>query len=441
MIKITTYYNRNQRIEEREELKIDVDNGIENSVINVYPEVTYQTLYGFGGAVTEAAAYVYSKMTEGNKKEFIEAYYGENGLGYTFGRCSVDSCDFGLGNYCSRENVNAPLDLSRDEQYVIPLLSDIYKKKEISLFMSPWSPPAFMKTTGERNRGGSLKVEYYADYAKHIREYLQTYQAKGFDIFAINTQNEPKAVQAWDSCVYTIEEERKFMEEYLYPELVQNGMGEIKRLVWDHNRERVYERYRDIYEGLTDKAAVDGVAYHWYSGDHFELLRLISEKYPDALSVFTEGCIEYSHIDKTDIFGHAARYAHEIIGCFNNGCNVFIDWNILLDKEGGPNHVRNFCAAPIMADDENNPIRQPSYYIIGHFSKYLQKGAKRVALSCFSKDVEATAWINPDNSLIIVVFNGTGTDRGIYLRINGKMIKFDCKKNSISTFQTAIDEL
>ncbi len=433
MLKITTYYEQDKRVTSSENLEVLKDNGGGENAVNVYPEATYQRLYGFGGAITEAAGYVYSQMTSENKKKFIDAYYGKDGLGYNFGRCSIDSCDFGLGNYCSRESEDSPLDLTRDKKYIIPLLNDIYKEKAIPLLMAPWSPPAFMKTTGERNNGGKLKQEYYGAWAKHISEYLLAYKAMGFDIFSVNTQNEPHAVQTWDSCVYRVDDERIFLEDYLYPELISHGLSDVKRIIWDHNRDGAYERVRDIIAKLKDKSIVDGVGYHWYSGDHFGSLKLIGEKYPDLLSIFTEGCIEYSCIDKNDIFGHAARYAHEIIGCFNNGCNLFIDWNILLDSKGGPNHVGNYCAAPIMADDEFNPICNPSYYIIGHFSKYLQNGAVRMATVSFSKDVEATAWKNMDGSMVIVIFNSAPKDTLVTVRVEDKKVPFMCKGKSINT--------
>ena len=398
------------------------DDGAEMNVIDVYPDEERQTLYGFGGAVTEAAGYVYSSLTEEKKKELIDAYFGENGLGYTFGRISIDSCDFGLGNYGAKTNETDRFSLSRDEKYVMPLLRDIYGVRRTRLFAAPWSPPPYMKTNNDKNGGGKLKKEYYAAWAEYMCEYLKAYETAGFDLFAVSVQNEPKAIQPWDSCLYTAEEEGDFLEHYLYPAMKAYGLGNVRRIVWDHNRERVYERLKTIYDRLADKTAVCGVGYHWYAGDHFGNLSLVGEHFPDLLSVFTEGCIEYSGHACGDVSSHGIRYAHEIAGCFNHGCNIFIDWNILLDPTGGPNHKNNFCEAPVMADGNGGLTYLPAYYAIGHFSRFLQSGAKRVVSSKFSDAADVVSWKNPDGTLAIAAFCRDGTERTVTVRFCGKCV-------------------
>ena len=436
MVKIiSSCYVNGQVSTESSTVSTEKDNKwIEANAVNVYPEIEYQTLIGIGGAVTEAAGYVYSTLNVEKKKQFIAAYYGENGNNYLLGRCSIDSCDFGLGNYSAKNTEDGEFSLARDEKYIMPLLDDIYREKKIKLFMAPWSPPAYMKTNGEKNHGGQLKKEYYAEWASYMCKYLSEYKKLGYDVYAVSTQNEPNATQRWDSCVYTTEEEAEFLGGYLYPQMKENGIDDIKRIVWDHNKERVYERLRTACESIEDKSAVSGVGYHWYSGDHFDSLKLISEKYPDKLSVFTEGCAEGFSKDAEFASKTAERYAHEIIGCFNNGCNAFIDWNILLDENGGPNHASNFCEAPVMADGKGGIKFNPSYYAIGHFSKYLVSGAKRIATSSFSKNVECTAWKNPTGEIVAVAFNPSSTNLPICVRINGRFFRAELKEKSINTF-------
>lgn len=428
-----TYYVGTERRETQREIPAQKDVGIEWNVINVYPDVEYQTVLGFGGAVTEAAGVVYSKLNEESRKKLIEAYYGKDGNNYVFGRCSIDSCDFGLGNYSAKETEDASFSLDRDKKYILPLLDDIYRTKKIKLFMAPWSPPAYMKTNGEKNHGGKLKKEYYSAWAEYMCSYLSEYKKLGYDVFAVSTQNEPKATQRWDSCVYSTEEEADFLGMYLYPQMKKYGLKDIRRIVWDHNKERAYERLEGVYKSVSDKSAVSGVGYHWYSGDHFDALKLISEKYPDKLSVFTEGCVEGVKGDAGEYVKHAEKYAHEIIGCLNNGCNVFIDWNILLDEKGGPNHVGNFCEAPVMADGNGGIRFNPSYYAIRHFSKYLISGAKRIATTSFSKDVECTAWKNPDGKAVLVVLNMAMETIPLHIRLNGSFYETELKEKSIVT--------
>ena len=256
----------------------------EMQVINLYPDKTYQKIEGFGAALTESAGYALSRMSKENQKKVVDAYYGKDGIGYTIGRVHMDSCDFSVGNYCAVENPDDPefkdFNLERDAKYVQPLVKAVSKTlgKPVSLLLSPWSPPAFMKETGVRN--GHLKKECYQDYANYIAKYITEYEKLGMPISWMTVQNEPLAVQTWDSCEYTAAEEKEFLRDYLYPTLKEKGLEHVKLYIWDHNKERTYERTRDIVDETT-KDMIAGVAYHWYSGDHFDTLSMVKEDYPD----------------------------------------------------------------------------------------------------------------------------------------------------------------
>ena len=208
----------------------------------------------------------------------------------------------------------------------------------------------------------------------------------------------------------------------------------VKILFWDHNKERILDRAKVM---LGDKKAgeyVNGMAFHWYSGDHFEQLRMFKELYPDMDLAFTEGCYEYSRgmLDTTKI---GERYAHDMIGNFNNYCNIFCDWNLVLDEKGGPNHVENFCDAPIMADTVNDEVMvRDSYYYIGHFSKYVKKGAKRIGSSSYSKDLETVAFKNPDGTVVTIVLNTTERDMAVNLHMGENTVETQAEARSISTY-------
>ncbi len=262
---------------------------------------------------------------------------------------------------------------------------------------------------------------------------IEKYLEMGFDIKCMSVQNEPLAVQTWDSCVYTTEEEGEFLSKYLFPEMKKRGLEDIKRLVWDHNRERLFERLRDIVKQVGDIPCVDGVAYHWYSGDHFEQIKMVSEKYPYMLSVFSEGCVEYSVFGKDQDTVHAEKYAYNILSCLKNGCNLFLDWNILLDSKGGPNHVGNFCAAPIMLDDNNSFYCKVSYYMIGHFSRFIKAGAKRVATSSFTDAIDHVAFKNTNGEVVVVLLNRRNIDIPFKLRRGDKYSNITIKGKSIVT--------
>lgn len=384
--------------------------------VKIYPEVVYQEILGMGGAFTESAAYTYSQMSAEKKKELLDCYFGENGNHYNFCRTHIQSCDFSLGNYAYIEKEEdtelESFSIERDQKYLIPFLkAALEQNKEMQLLASPWSPPAFMKTNGEMNHGGKLKEEYYKMWASMIAKYITVYKQEGIKIQRLTVQNEPAAVQTWDSCIYSATEEAIFACKYLRSALDQENHKDVKINIWDHNKDIILDRVMESFavDGAEEK--IDGIAFHWYTGDHFDALCEVNYRYPDKELIFTEGCVEYSRFVSENQTGHAEMYAHDIIGNFNAGMNGFIDWNLILNKQGGPNHVGNYCDAPIMCDTENDTIdKKLSYYYIGHFSRFIKPGSRRILVSKYSADMEATAFMNPDGSKVLVLLNRTEKD-------------------------------
>ncbi len=414
---------------------IEKDLGRGWRLINVYPNIEYQTIKGFGGAFTEATAATLYKLSKSNREKIIKMYFDpKEGIGYTLGRVHINSCDFSLGNYsCVDENDETleSFQINRDKLFVIPMIKDAMNYGELELIASPWSPPAYMKTNGEMNHGGKLKEEYYELWAEYYVKFINAYQNEGIKISKISVQNEPKAVQKWDSCVYTAEEERDFVKNYLGQKMQEIG---VEILFWDHNKERIIDRATVMLEDETAAQYVHGIAFHWYSGEHFEQLEMFHKLYPTKDIVFLEGCYEYSlgAMDTTKI---GEKYAHDMIGNFNNYCNSFIDWNLLLDEKGGPNHVGNYCDAPIMADvTKDEIIVHDSYYYIAHFSKFIKKGAKRIGSSKFTAELETVSFRNPDGTIVSIVLNKTECDVEFAFRIEGKIVSCISTAHSIATY-------
>jgi glucosylceramidase len=424
---ITTTYVDQQKKSTVEEIELLPGEGGMQSIM-VYPELEYQTLLGFGGAFTEAAGYAFSKLKDENSEKALELYFGETGIGYHLMRSHIDSCDFSLGTYCA---MNDPKDLemesfalTREEEYIFPLMRGALDKtrEEFDLVLSPWSPPAFMKTNGDRVKGGKLKEEYRSLWAEYICRYIKEYEKKGFPVHRLTIQNEPAAVQSWDSCLYSAEEEKEFLRDHLYPALQKNGLGHCKLMIWDHNKERMYERAKAIIDSTTD-SMVDGVAFHWYSGDHFDAIKLTREAYPKKELIFTEGCVEYSRFSANQL-KNAQMYAHDIIGNLNAGMTGFIDWNIYLDEKGGPNHVGNYCDAPVMVDTQSGELMvKLSYDYIGHFSRYIRPGAKRIGFTKYTDQLEMTAFKNKDGSVVLVMLNRSTQELPVTVEIGDKIFR------------------
>ncbi|NLS11672.1 glycoside hydrolase family 30 protein [Vibrio sp. SM6] len=371
---------------------------------------TFQEWEGFGGAFTESAAHVLNSMSPAQQKVMMEAYFdAEKGIGYNFCRTHINSCDFSLGNWACCEEEDAQLrgfNLERDKQQIIPMIhwAKEIASSEILFFSSPWSPPAWMKTNGEMNHGGQLKPEHFETWALYYCKYIEAMRAEGIEISAITVQNEPAATQVWDSCVYSAEEERDFVRDYLGPALEKNGLADVKLVTWDHNRAEAFHRARVMFDDAKASSYVYGIGIHWYMGDNYDNLRLINDIYRDKKIWFTEGCQEGGpHHGEWKV---AERYGHSIINDLNHYTSMWCDWNLFLNELGGPNHVNNLCSAPILGDTQTDTvIFNPSYYYMGHFSKFIKRGAKRVALATSSDDLEGTAFINPNGEKVVILMN------------------------------------
>jgi glucosylceramidase len=258
-------------------------------------------------------------------------------------------------------------------------------------------------------------------------------------VWGLTVQNEPMAKQRWESCIFTAEEERDFIKNYLGPTLHKNGMASKKLIAWDHNRDLLYQRASVILSDAAASRYIWGLGFHWYetwTGGpmQFDNLKLVNEAFPSKNLLFTEGCKEKFNMDSVNNWALGEKYGYSMINDFNNGTVGWTDWNILLDEKGGPNHVGNFCFAPMHADTKAGTlIYTNAYYYIGHFSKFIQPGAKRIGVSSSRIALQSTGFKNPDGSLVIVVMNTTDKKMDYRLWINGQVAVTESAPHSINT--------
>lgn len=433
----TTYENKRKKTS-REQLAFVQDAERENELINLYPTMTYQTFAGFGGAVTDSAGYMYAQLDDAHKKEMVENYFNPERMKYRLVRIPIDSCDFSLGHY---EADSDPSDtdyeqfsFERVEKYILPLLdaAEAAYGGKLDIMLTPWSPPAAMKTNGERNNGGKLLPQYRAQWAQYICRYIEEYRNRGYHVTMLTLQNEPKAVQTWDSCVYTAGEEKEFLRDYMWPALRAHGLDDIEIYLWDHNKERAFEWAQTIIDEETDHM-IAGIAFHWYSGDHFEALRMIRERFPDKKLLLSEACIEFSKFAAEDGLNNAQKYAHDMIGNLNEGMSTFIDWNLILDQEGGPNHVGNFCDAPYLYDASKKELKERNILdYLWHFTHFIESGAVRIGVTRYTDALEVTAF-EKQGKITVVMLNRTEQTIPAYLRIGDACVRVDAQPKSIAT--------
>lgn len=467
---------------------------VESQVVGIHPAYTFQTMEGFGCAMTETACYLLSGMDAETRKEALERWFGPKGIQAKFIRIPIDSCDYSLSEYQAVEDPIADpelktFSLKRDQQYILPVVKEALALAggELSVLMSPWSPPAAWKTPpeiaqndqavygGENGRkvdfsapgrcfGGRLKKEFYGSWAKYLVKFVQAYLEEGIPVTMLSIQNEAAAATNWDSCLWSGEEEATFLKDYLYPEMKKAGLTEkIGIYIWDHNKERMLEHIDEMMEkGVLD--LVEGFAYHWYTGDHFEALSMIHSRYPDKVLMHSESCglhipgktlamdiplEKMSESEKSCLppfvqnalkftplevdFQDAMAYAHDMIGDLNHGMQRFIDWNLCVDRNGGPRHVPGGFAAPIVAEDDGTYSCTISYAYILEIAEIVLPGSVIVGTTTYSDKIEAAAVKRPDGSLGVILLNRTKRDQEINLRWQGKLCTVCVPKETLST--------
>ncbi|ADU29101.1 glycoside hydrolase family 30 protein [Evansella cellulosilytica] len=480
---ITTYSANGKTYPDTYEIPVTLEEDelfhLESGVLNIYPDITYQKIEGFGGSITESVAYLLQKMDEETSDTLLKDCFSTEGNRLKFLRMHMDSCDYSLEQYTAVADPIADPNLEtftieRDKKYAIPAIKRAMEisQEPLSIMVSPWSPPAAWKTppakpkndasvygdsannipkidyeTPQRCNGGSLKREYYPSWAAYLVKYVQAYMAEGLPVTMLSIQNETVAATPWDSCVWTAEEQKTFLRDHLYPAMEAASLvDQVKIFIWDHNKERVVDYSREIIDEVTDKM-IDGIAFHWYSGDHFDALKIAGDLFPGKTLLSSECCslhppgqtsmFAHLHEDKTAPetveYNDAAAYAHDIIGNLNAGMNRWIDWNICLDKNGGPRHVSGGFSSPIVVNDDGTYRKTITFDYIGHFSKYILPGAVRIASTRCDDITEMIAAKNPDGSIVAVFLNKTAKDQAYAIRMEGKIIRVKAPAKTIST--------
>ncbi|OUR90957.1 glycosyl hydrolase family 30 [Flavobacteriales bacterium 34_180_T64] len=437
--------------------------------IKIIPENVFQTITGFGGSFTESSAYLLNNLSKENRNKILEAYFGENGARYSLTRTHISSCDFSLNNYTYAPiegdlNLdNFSIDEDRDD--LIPMIKDAMaiSKEGFNIIASPWTAPPWMKDN-KHWVGGKLLPEYYDTYALFFTKYLDAYKAEGINIWGLTPVNEPHGNgNNWESMHFSPGEETDFVQNHLGPKLEADGKGEINILGYDQNRAGLKEWVDVMYKNEVSSKYYAGTAIHWYEStyDYFpKALQYAHEKAPNKYLIETEGCVDsqipqwkdddwYWRKEATDWgwewapeeqkylhpkYAPVNRYARDIIGCLNNWVEGWVDWNMVLDRQGGPNWFENWCVAPVIVDTDIDEVYlTPLYYTLSHFSKYIRPGAKRIDFKCSDVDLMVTAASNPDGSFAVVVFNEGMVAKSFQLTLNDQSSLITINAQAIQT--------
>ncbi len=436
----------NDRLALKDNLKFSYSRQPTETEVSVFvnTQKRFQKLLGIGGAVTDAVAEVYSKLSPEKQRQLLDAYYGDSGIDYTLLRTTIHSCDFSSESYTYVDEGDTALvsfSIDRDKQLRLPLIKKAIAQADDSLqfYVSPWSPPAFMKGRENMLQGGKLLPAFYESWARYYAKFIKAYEKEGLSIWGLTIQNEPMAVQTWESCIYTAEEERDFLKNYLGPVLQKEGLGDKNIVVWDHNRDLISHRANTIFNDPEAAKYAWGIGFHWYETwrggeSKWDNLKNVKESFPDKNLLFTEGCNEKFDPEAYQRWSNAERYGKSMINDFNYGTVGWTDWNILLDHTGGPNHVGNYCFAPIHADTRTDElIFTPSYFYIGHFSKFIRPHAQRVSTTCSFSKLMATSFLNVNGEMLTVVMNDSDEDMDYNLIVDDSRVSYNINAHSIQT--------
>ncbi len=451
----------------------EFSSGSDTVAIQLLPDTQFQTITGFGGAFTESSAYLLNKISKKNRDSILDAYFGSKGAKYSLTRTHMNSCDFSLGNY-SYAPVKGDKELTHfsideDKGDLIPMIKDAmtYSEDGFKIIASPWTAPPWMKDNNEW-RGGKLLPEYYDTWALFFSKYISEYKKEGIDIWGLTVENEPLGNGGqWESMIFTPEEMVDFVKNHLKPKLEADNQ-DVKILAYDQNRGDELEDWaKVIYKDEESSKYFDGFAVHWYAStvDWFpKSLNFTHDLAPNKYLIQTEGCVDaqvprwqddkwYWSEEATD-WGYTwapeaqkkfhpkyvpvYRYARDIIGCLNNWVDGWIDWNMVLDKEGGPNSAKNWCIAPVIVDPEKDEVYiTPLYYTMAHFSKFIRPGAVRIGFENPDTTLMITAAKNPDGSIAVIVLNMNSVAKNLKLSIGDRSVEMQISAQAIQTIMIA----
>ena len=413
----------NNEVYLKEELLKEINNK-NNNVIEVYPNHEITKFYGFGSAITESSAYNYNKLSISNKRRLIKDYFTKDGLDLNYGRISIGSNDFCLNSFSYAKNKDlSDFNIIHDKELVIPFLKDILNTKDISLIASPWSPPRMFKRLPILKWGIKLKKKYYDNYANYLIKFIDEYRKHNIKIDYLTMQNEPDARQRWESCKFSLLEQKEFIYQHLLDKL-----NDTKLLLWDHNKDDLYNIVNELYE---DNKKIAGIGFHYYTGHNFDELKKIREKYKDLLLINTEMCCSYSPYDEKKWIGSAEYYLKDIIGDMNCGINAYLDWNILLDENGGPTYKKNYVKSPSIRVNDSY-CKSPIYYYLYHISHFINDS---IIIENKNNTNLKVVSLKNKNKIIVVIMNHSNNDIEYNLKIKEKNYFDKMGKHSIITYE------
>ncbi len=454
-----------------------------DATITIDSSSSRQTVFGIGSSLTQASAAALSRLRPEQRQRVLELAFGPEGAGFSMVRTHIASCDFSTSSYTyapaeDPELADFSIDVDRDNGH-LDLIRDAIAVPgaDFRIIASPWTAPPWMKDNGrffepEARRGGALLEHHYETFARYIARYIEAYADAGAPTWAVTPVNEPHGNGGtWESMEMTPEQQRAFVRT-LGPVLRERG-HDARILIFDQNRKGMKE-YADVVFGDAEAAPhAFGTAVHWYDSTFRVFENELDElhaAWPDRPILQTEACIDnvfgkgkdrgpdaptpwwrsdrwFWRQEATDwgwdwlpepFVDHppyvaAFRYARDLVGGLGHWLSGWVDWNLVLDRRGGPNHVGNFCLAPILVDDEDVYVT-PLFHILAQVSRYTRPGATVVEASVDgASGLWAAALQGPEGGRAVHVFNESHTEMEVDLGWDGQAMRVESPPASLLT--------
>ncbi|GMF35792.1 unnamed protein product [Phytophthora lilii] len=439
---------------------------------------TYQSIIGFGGAFTDASAINLYTLDSGLQDILVNAYFGDDGLQYSLGRIPIGSTDFSLTIYSyndvegdlAMENFSIDMDKAQKIPFIKRAMSA--SSRGMKMYASSWAPPAWMTTENTTINcavQGYPGGEYWKALALYYSKFVTAYENEGIGIWAMTTQNEPTQqfqFKYWQSLRLNSTTERDFIKRDLGPTMKTNH-PDLKIIMMDDQKDLLL----DWDAPLVDEESaqyVSGAGVHWYkdldflidTAGNFDDLETFHKSYPDLFILATEACEGYlldgivtgagpTLQNPTFAWQRAQIYARDIIGDLSHYASGWTDWNLLLNTTGGPTWIDNLIDSPILIDEEGGAefYKQPMFYAMGHFSKFLPADSVRVALTMSSSasstlaNVDSVAFLTPDDQVVFILSNRDSSAHDITLSLSSQQLSTNVTIDALSIKTIVIGEV
>jgi glucosylceramidase len=413
-------------------------------VITVDPTTQYQQMDGVGGSLTDSSAWlIWNKLTASQQTSLMQQLFSPSaGIGISFLRQPMGASDFSAsGNYSYDDVPSGQTDpnlanfsIAHDTAYIVPLIKQALAiNSNLKLVALPWSPPAWMKTTGTMN-GGNINTTYFPTLAQYFVDFVQAYQQQGIPIYALSVQNEPLySTTGYPSEYLAATDESTFIATNLAPALSAAGLGSVNIFGYEHNWDNT--SYPETVLASSAGQYVAGSSFHCYAGDP-SAQSTVETAFPAKNIWFTECSGITSSTFPGDLVWNAENL---LIGATRNWARSVSLWNLALDQNSGPiNGTCTNCRGVVTIDDSVSPSTitfNVEYYVLGHLGKFVVPGAHRINSNTFGAgSIEDVAFQNPDGSIVLLVLNSASSSGTFAVSYNGQLFNYTLPAGAVATF-------